>query len=75
MEPIEIRGDDFAECDVEIQNKAVEFEENKPLIVFRKDDLIAFRGSDGYCFNIIELTNEIDFKKITSTSKIKGTLD
>ena len=46
--PIEVREDDFAECDVEIQNEAVEFEENMPLTVFRKGDLIAFRESDGY---------------------------
>ena len=38
---------------MEIQNKAGEFEENKPLTVFKKGDLIAFGGSDGYCFNII----------------------
>ena len=48
---------------VEIQNEAVEFEENMPLTVFRKCDLIAFRGSDGYCFNITELTNDIDFQE------------
>ena len=70
---IEVRGDVFAECDVEIQNEAVEFEENMPLTVFRKDDLIACRESDGYCFNIIELTNDIDFK-MTSMSKVKGNI-
>ena len=69
--PTEFRGDDFAECDVEIQNEAVEFEENMPLTVFRKGDLITCRGSDGYCFNVIELTNDIDFK-MTSRSKVKG---
>ena len=30
---IEVRGDDFAECDVETQNEAEEFEENMPLTV------------------------------------------
>ena len=69
--PAEVRGDDFAECDVEIQNEAVEFEENMPLIVFRKGHLIAFRGSD---FNIIELTNDIDFRKVTPRSKVKGNI-
>ena len=59
---------------MEIQNEAVEFEENMPLTVFRRDDLIAFRGSDGYCFNIIELTNDIDFKKMTPRSKVKGNI-
>ena len=38
---------------MEIQNEAGEFEENMPLTVFGKGDLIAFRGSDGYCFNTI----------------------
>ena len=52
----------------------MDFEKNKPLTVFRKDDLIAFREGDGYCFNIIELTNDIDFKKMTPRSKVKGTL-
>ena len=42
------------------QNEAVEFEENMSLTLFRIGDLIAFRGSDGYCFNIIEITNDID---------------
>ena len=61
--PIEVRGNDFAECDLEIQNEAVKFAENMPLTAFRKCDLIIFRGSDGYCFNIIELTNDIDFQE------------
>ena len=72
--PIEVRGDDFAECDVEIQNEAVDFVENMPLTVFRKGDLIAFRGSAGYCFNIIKLTNNIDFKRMTPRSKVKGNI-
>ena len=59
---------------MEIQNEAVEFEENMPLSIFRKSDLIAFRGSDGYCFNIIELTNDIDFNEMTSRSKVKGNI-
>ena len=69
--PIEVRGDDFAECDVEIQSESVESEETVPLTGFRKGDLIAFRRSDEYCFNIIELTNYIDFKKMTFRSKVK----
>ena len=53
----------------------MEFEENVPLTVFsRKGDLIACRESDGYCFNVIELTNDIDFKKMTSRSKAKGNI-
>ena len=68
---IEVRGDDFAECDLETQNETVDFEENMPLTVFRKGDLIAFRGSDGYCFNIIQLTNNIHFKRMTPRSKVK----
>ena len=32
----------------------------------KKGDLIAFGPSDGYCFDIIELTNDIDSKKMTS---------
>ena len=71
--PVDVRGDDFAECDVEIQNEAVEFEENMLLTVFRKGDLIACRKSDGYCFSVIELTNDIDFK-MTSRSKVKGNI-
>ena len=59
---------------MEIQNEAVEFEENVPLTVFRKDDLTACRESDGYCFNVIELTNDIDFKKMTPRSKVKGNI-
>ena len=59
----------MSECDVEIQNEAVDFEENKPLTVFRKDNLIA--GSDGYFLNIIKLTKGIDFKKMTPRSKVK----
>ena len=51
----------------------MEFEENIPLTVFRKDDLISFRGSDGHCFNIIELTNDIDFE-MTPRSKVKGNI-
>ena len=72
--PIEVRGDDFAECDVEIQNEDVEFEKNMSLTVFKRGDLITFRESDGYCFNIIELTNDIDFKKMTPRSKVKGNI-
>ena len=72
--PIEVRGDDFTECDVEIQNEAFEFEENMPLTVFRKDNLIAFRESDGYCCNVTDLTNDIDFKKMTPRSKAKGSM-
>ena len=72
--PTEVRGDDFAECDMEIQKETLEFEENMPLTVFRKDDLIAFRESDGYCFNVIELTNDIDFKKMTPRSNAKGNM-
>ena len=74
MAPIEVRGDDFAACDVEIQNEAVEFEQNMPLTVFRKGDLIAFGGSDGYCFDIIELTNDTDSKKMTLLTKVKGNI-
>ena len=59
---------------MEIQNEAVEFEENVPLTVFIKSDLIACRESDGYCFNVIELTNDIDFKKMTFRSKVKGNI-
>ena len=59
---------------MEIQNEAVELEENMSLTVFRKSDLIIFRGIDGYCFNIIELTNDIDFEKMTPRSKVKGNI-
>ena len=59
---------------MEIQTEAVEFEENMPLTVFRKGDLVACRENDGYCFNVIELTNDIDFKKMTSRSKVKGNI-
>ena len=59
---------------MEIQNEAVEFEENMPLTVFRKGNLIAFRESDGYCLNIIEFTNDIDFKRVTPRSKVKGNI-
>ena len=52
----------------------MEFEENMPLTVFRKGDLIAFRESDRYCLNIIELTNNIDFKRRTPRSKVKGNI-
>ena len=44
------------------------------LIVFRKSDLIAYRGSDRYCFNIIELTNDIDFKKMTPRAEVNGNI-
>ena len=56
---------------MEIQNKALEFEENMALTAFRKGDLIACRESDGYCFNIIELINDVDFKNMTSRLKVK----
>ena len=59
---------------MDIQNEAVEFEENMPLTVFRKGDLMAFRESDRYCLNIIELTNNIDFKRMTPRSKVKGNI-
>ena len=52
----------------------MEFEENMPLTVFRNGDLIAFRGSDGCCFNIIKLTNDIDFRKMPPRSKVKGNI-
>ena len=45
-----------------------------PLTVFRKGDLITFRESDGYCFNVIELTNDIDLKKMTPKAKVKGNI-
>ena len=44
------------------------------IYVFRKDDLIAFRGSDEYCLKIIELTNDIDLKRMTPRSKVKGNI-
>ena len=59
---------------MEIQNEAVEFKENMPLTIFRKGDLIAFRESDGYSLNIIELTNDVDFKRMTPRSKVKGNI-
>ena len=52
----------------------MEFEENVPLTVFRKGDLIACKESDGFCCNVIELTNDISFKKMTSRSKVKGNI-
>ena len=45
-----------------------------PVTVFRKGDLIAFRGSDEYCLNIIELTNDTDFKRMTPGSKVNGNI-
>ena len=48
----------------------MEFEENMSVTVFRKGDLIAFGGS----FDLIELTNDIDFKKMTPRSKVKGNI-
>ena len=49
----------------------MEFEVNMPLIVFKEGNLIAFRGSDGHCFNVIELTGDVDFKKMIPRSKVK----
>ena len=37
-----------------------------PLTVFKEGNLIAFRGSDGHCFNVIELTGDV-----TRMSKVK----
>ena len=48
----------------------MEFEENMSVTVFRKGDLIAFGGS----FDLIELTNDIDFRKMTPRSKVKGNI-
>ena len=45
-----------------------------PLTVLRRSNLIACKESDGYCFNIIKLTNDIDFKKVTNRSKVKGNI-
>ena len=59
---------------MKIQNEAVEFEENMPLTVFRKGDLIACRGSDEYCLNVTGLTNDIDCKRMTLRSKVKGNI-
>ena len=44
----------------------MKFEANMPLTVFKKGNLTAFRGSDGYCFNVIELTGDV-----TRLSKVK----
>ena len=52
----------------------MEFEENVPLTVFRKGDLIACKESDEFCCNVIELTNDIGFKKMTSKSIVKGNI-
>ena len=44
----------------------MEFEANKPLTVFKEGNLIKFRGSGGYCFNVFELTGDL-----TRLSKVK----
>ena len=33
-----------------------------------------FRRSDEYCLNVIGLTNDIDFKRMTPRSKVKGNI-
>ena len=41
---------------------------------FKKGELIAFRGTDYYNFNVIELTNQVDPSKIKARSKVKGNI-
>ena len=41
------------------KTEGMEFEVNMHLTVFKEGNLIAFRGSDGYCFNVIELTGDV----------------
>ena len=41
---------------------------------FKKGELIAFRGTDDYNFNVIELTNQVDPSKIKARSKVKGNI-
>ena len=71
---VEINREDYSELEVEIQNEVTEFEVNMPLIVFKEGHLSTFRGSDAYYFNVIEPTGDVDFKKMTSRSKMKGNI-
>ena len=48
------------------KTEGMAFEINMHLTVFKEGNLIAFRGSDGYCFNVIELTGDV-----TCMSKVK----
>ena len=48
----------------------MESEVNMSLTVFKDGNLIAFRDSDGYCFNVIELTGDLELKKVTPSSKV-----
>ena len=41
---------------------------------FEKEELFAFKGSDGYHFYVLELKTQIDADKITQRSKIKGNI-
>ena len=41
---------------------------------FKKGELMAFRGTDDYNFNVIELTNQVDPSKIKARSKVKGNI-
>ena len=41
---------------------------------FKKGELITFRGTDDYNFNVIELTNQVDPSKIKARSKVKGNI-
>ena len=48
------------------KTEGMEFEANVPPTVFKEGNLIAFRDSDGYYFNVIELTGDV-----TRMSKVK----
>ena len=52
---------------------AIEGEETSSMVL-KKGQLIAFRGCEGYCFNAIELTADIDLQKVTPRKKVKGNI-
>ena len=54
--------------------KEVAIKEDQPLAYLKKGELLAFRGSDGNHFNVIEFTTPTDVHKNSPRSKVKGNI-
>ena len=65
--------EEHVQPDIQLQGMAIEGEETSSMVL-KKGQLIAFRGCEGYCFNAIELTADIDLQKVTPRKKVKGNI-
>ena len=62
--------EEHVQPDIQLQGMTIEGEETSSMVL-KKGQLIAFRGCEGYCFNAIGLTADIDLQKVTPRKKVK----